>query len=164
MQTSPYPHGIDRVAFDSLSLSNQHLLDAAEEALELAYNPYSGFFVGAAVLTSEGQVITGSNVENVAYGPTICAERSALMRANAEGHGDKCDSVAIVARNGEIPTTVVTAPCGVCRQVIYEFANRSTVYEEFKIILATTNFEEVIVTTIGKLLPLAFGPKDLGKA
>ena len=161
MGMTRYPDGVKPMAFDALCQSDQRLLIAAKEALELAYNPYSGFFVGAAVLTSEGQVITGSNVENAAYGPSICAERSALMRANAEGLGSTCVAVAVVARNGDSPTKAVTAPCGVCRQVIYEFSNRSAVNEEFKIILATTNFEELVVTNIGKLLPLAFGPKDL---
>ena len=156
-----YPDGVNLVAFDVLSPSDKRLLVAARKALELAYNRYSHFFVGAAVLTKNRKVITGSNVENAAYGPTICAERSALVRANAEGLGDTCLAVAIVARDGNLPTEAVTDPCGPCRQVIYEFSNRSKVNEEFKIILATTNFEEVVVTTIGKLLPLAFGPKDL---
>ena len=161
MQMTRYPDGVDPIAFHALSPSDQQLLGAAKQALELAYNPYSHFFVGAAVLTEGGQVITGSNVENAAYGPSICAERSALIRANAEGLGSTCVAVAVVARNGDSPTGTITAPCGVCRQVIYEFSNRSAVDEEFKIILATTNFGEVVVTNIGKLLPLPFGPKDL---
>lgn len=161
MQMTSYPDGVNLVAFDVLSPSDKRLLVAARKALELAYNRYSHFFVGAAVLTKNRKVITGSNVENAAYGPTICAERSALVRANAEGLGDTCLAVAIVARDGNLPTEAVTDPFGPCRQVIYEFSNRSKVNEEFKIILATTNFEEVVVTTIGKLLPLAFGPKDL---
>ena len=136
-----YPDGVDPIAFHALSPSDQQLL-------------------GAAVLTEGGQVITGSNVENAAYGPSICAERSALIRANAEGLSSTCVALAVVARNGDSPTGAITAPCGVCRQVIYEFSNRSALNEEFKIILATTNFEEVVVTNIGKLLPLAFGPKD----
>lgn len=156
-----YPEGVDSIAYHDLGSSDQQLLGAAKQALELAYNPYSHFFVGAAVLTEVGKVITGSNVENAAYGPSICAERSALMRTNAEGLGSTCVAIAVVARNGDSPTGAITAPCGVCRQVIYEFSYRSGVDEEFKMILATTNFEEVVVTNIGKLLPLAFGPKDL---
>jgi cytidine deaminase len=155
------PNGIELVAYDALNSSHQQLLRAAREALELAYNPYSRFFVGASVLTNAGEIVTGSNVENAAYGPSICAERCALMRANAQGLGDQLVAIAVVARRGDFPTTSATAPCGTCRQVIFEFASRSHVEEEFRIILASTNFEKVIVTTIGKLLPLAFGPKDL---
>lgn len=92
----------------------QPLYRAAEEARAQSYSPYSGFAVGAAILTSEGKIVTGANIENASYGLTICAERVALFRAIVEGHR-KMVAVAIAARAD------TAAPCGACRQVLAEF-------------------------------------------
>lgn len=95
-----------------------HLLEAAQAALKSAYAPYSQFSVGAAVLTDQGKIFTGCNVENASYGLTICAERAAIFSAVAASGGKKLAirAVAVVNKNN-----VVCSPCGACRQVISEF-------------------------------------------
>jgi cytidine deaminase len=150
------------VPFEELSKEEQRLLRAARKTMKRAYNPYSGFYVGAAVLTTRNEIVTGANFETAAYGDSICAERTALVRANAMGYGNRCKTIAVITKNRNLPTTEISAPCGSCRQMIYEVAQRSGVGEDFKIILSTTRFDKIVVTTIGELLPLAFGPKDLG--
>jgi len=153
-----------QVPFEELSEQEQKLLRAARKTMENAYNPYSGFYVGAAVLTTGGEIIPGANMENAAYGDSICAERIALGRANAMGYGNACEAIAVVARGRDSPTTEVTAPCGSCRQVIFEAACRSGFNEELEVIMATTNFGKILIAKIGDLLPLPFGPKDLDLA
>ncbi len=135
------------------------LLEEAESAMDTAYNPYSNFFVGAALRSLEGEIITGSNVENAAYGSTICAERAAILRANARGVR-AFDKLAIIARGADFETEEVTAPCGACRQNIYEVSQISG--SNIELILSNTGKGKIIVTSIEELLPLAFGPKDLG--
>ncbi len=144
--------------YGSLSPSQKELLDEAAKAMETAYNPYSGFFVGAAMRTSDGQIFTGSNVENAAHG-SICAERSAIVRANAEGYRH-FTAVAVIARGKDFDSTIATAPCGACRQMLYEFAQLSGV--NLEVILSTTQKDKIILTDIEELLPLGFGPSDLG--
>ena len=107
------------ILYNDLSTLQRELLDAAAVVMETAYNPYSRFFVGAALLTKDNQIITGSNVENAAYGNGICAERSALFRANAMNYR-QYKSIAVIARGENADTKEVTAPCGSCRQSIYE--------------------------------------------
>lgn len=149
-----------QVPFEELSEQEQKLLKAARKIMPKAWNPYSGFFVGAAVLAN-GKVVPGANVENAAFGGSICAEAVALLAANTDDYGDCCQAIAVVARGRDSPTTKITAPCGSCRQMIHEFAQRSGVGEDFKVIMATTNFDKILIATIDQLLPLAFGPKDL---
>ena len=148
-----------KIKYEELNQNQQKTLDAAEKAMNTAYNPYSNFYVGAALLSQDDQIITGSNVENSAYGLTICAERSAIVRANAMGIRT-FDKLGIIARGEDFDTTKVTAPCGICRQMLYESAQISE--KNLEIILATTKKDKVIITTIEELLPLGFGPKDLG--
>ena len=118
-----------------------------------SYAPYSDFLVGSAILTKDGKVFTGCNIENSAFGPSICAERTAIFKAVSEG---KRDFVAIAIaggkRDGELQ---YCAPCGVCRQVMREFCNDS-----FKIYLAKSavDYKEF---TLGELLPESFGPDNL---
>lgn len=152
-----------KINFKDLAEEDQKLLKAAKRVLERTYSPYSGSQVGAAVLTKEGKMIAGTNYEVAAFGSSICAERAALLRANAQGHGDECVAIAIVTRNKDSPTTEISASCGECRQMIFEAAQRSGVGRKFRIIMATTNFDKVVVSNIGQLLPLAFGPKNLEK-
>jgi cytidine deaminase len=149
-----------RTAYCSLDSVSKRLVDEAEKAMETAYNPYSGFYVGAALLSKNGEVITGSNVENAALGSTICAERAALLRANVQGIRI-FDKLAIIARGDTFDTTEVTGPCGSCRQMLYESSQISE--RDFEVIMSTTRKDKIIIATIGELLPLGFGPKDLGK-
>ena len=113
-----------------------------------AYAPYSRFAVGAAVLARDGRIHVGCNVENASYGLTICAERSAVFRAVAEG------SVDIIAVAVYTPTTTPTAPCGACRQVLFEFGPNAEV-------ISVCDGPDMLRATTSNLLPLAFGPADL---
>jgi cytidine deaminase len=112
------------MAATTLSESDQaRLLDAAKEALVRAYAPYSGVKVGAAVLTEKGQVFSGGNIENASYGLTLCAERAAIAVAvAAEGPGMRIRALAVVSDQSGL-----FAPCGACRQVIYEFGPEALV-------------------------------------
>ena len=129
--------------------TSRELALAAIEAMKKSYSPYSSFTVGAALLTKDGKIYTGANIENASYTPTICAERNAIFTAVHAGERE-VEAIAIVGgHKGEI--TGVTAPCGVCRQVMSEFCS-----PDFKVILVTSpdgDFEE---TTLGELLPYTF--------
>lgn len=106
------------------------LWNAADGAAQLAYAPYSTFHVGAALLTSEGEIVTGCNVENASYGLTNCAERTAVFRAVAEqklSRGVAIEAIAVVHRDHQSCT-----PCGACRQVIYEFGHNAIVLYEYE--------------------------------
>ena len=126
-------------------MTAQRLLELAKEARENAYAPYSGFCVGAALLTCDGEVFTGCNIENASYTPTCCAERVALFKAVSEGK-TKFSAIAVVgALRGE-RADKPCYPCGVCRQALSEFADASlNVY-----------FADGTSTTLGELLPLVF--------
>lgn len=147
------------ITYQDLDERQRRLLDAAEDTMKTAYNPYSHFYVGAALLTRDDKIITGSNVENAAYGSTICAERSALVRANAMGE-KVYRSLAVISRGGDFKTESPSAPCGNCRQMIYEASQVSG--EDIEIIISNTDKTQIIIATISELLPLAFGPKDVG--
>jgi len=121
----------------------------AIDARENAYVPYSKFKVGAAVITEDGTIYTGCNIENASYGATNCAERTAIFKAVSEGH-KKIKAIAVV---GDMSTN--TYPCGICRQVIVEFAT-----EDIQIILVK-NEEEYVVKTMEEILPGAFTKEDL---
>jgi len=150
---------MQEIKYEELDLIQQNLLDEAAAVMETAYNPYSHFYVGAALLSLDGQIITGSNVENAAYGSTICAERAAILRANAMGIRT-FDKVAIIGRGENFDTTEVTAPCGSCRQMLFESSQVSE--RNLELIMATTRKDKIILATMEEILPLAFGPKDLG--
>ncbi len=112
-----------------------------------AYAPYSCFRVGAALLSADGRVFTGCNIENVAFTPTVCAERVAIFKAVSEGVKD---FVAIAVAGGKDEVTA-TAPCGVCRQVLSEFCG-----ESLKVLLVTDSQGSYTETSLGALLPCAF--------
>ncbi len=143
--------------YKNLDSTQQKLIDEAFAALKNAYNPYSNFSVGAALLSGDGQIITAANVENASYGMTICAERSALVRANAMGLR-KINKIAIIGGNDQ--SNKISGPCGACRQMIFEAAQISDI--DIEVIMSDGKKENVVVATISELLPLAFGPKNLG--
>jgi cytidine deaminase len=143
------------VSYDSLTDSQKQLLDGAAKAVSTSYSPYSQFSVGAALLTIKGKIVTASNVENAAYSGTICAERAAIVRANAMGHRH-FQALAVIAQDAEEDTADVTPPCGACRQMLYEFASLSG--RDIEIILSTTDKKKIVLTSAGELLPMAFGP------
>ena len=132
----------------------EKLIDTALAQLDFSYAPYSGFNVGAALLAKNKAVYTGCNIENAAYTPTNCAERTAFFKAVSEGVRD-FEAICIVGGKNK-KATGYTAPCGVCRQVMMEFCNPET----FQIILAVSK-DKYDVFTLKELLPLGFGPANL---
>ena len=135
-------------------MTREELKAAAVAMLDRAYVPYSHFPVGAALECSDGTVFTGCNIENAGYTPSNCAERTAFFKAVSEGVRE-FDAICVVGgANKELKE--ITAPCGVCRQVMMEFCNP----EEFQIILAVSK-EQYEIYTLKELLPLGFGPDNL---
>ena len=132
----------------------QALIREAFAAREFAYAPYSRFHVGAALRGKNGQVFRGCNIENAGYTPTNCAERTALFKAVSEGVRE-FDAIAIVGSKVGEKNTLVTGPCGVCRQALYEFGG-----PKLTVIMAKSE-DDYIVTTLGDLLPYGFGPANL---
>jgi cytidine deaminase len=126
------------------------LVAAAAEVRHRAHAPYSGYLVGAAVLTTEGRVFTGCNVENASYGLSVCAERHAIAAAVAAGCRDFA-AIAVVTQSNP-----PAAPCGACRQVLAEFGDLSVILAGLDGSLRTTSVRD--------LLPLAFGPSTLAAA
>ena len=124
------------------------LLRVADQAQKMAYAPYSGFAVGAALLAADGAIYAGCNVENASYGLTICAERNAIAHAVLCG-ARQFTAVAVVTDNG-------VTPCGACRQVLAEFGPRMTV------IVADTRGNQQVYS-LAELLPDAFGPANLAE-
>ena len=129
-------------------MMDEKLLEMAVGMLAYSYVPYSGYPVGAALLSKDGRVFTGCNVENAAYGNTMCAERTALFKAVSEG-AREFEAIAVAAR-GSAPF-----PCGACRQSLYEFA------PDLRVLVTWDG--EVRQTTLRQLLPEGFGPSSLGK-
>lgn len=147
-----------QVAEGNLELYERELLELAEKCRENAYAPYSGFRVGAAILASDGSIVEGCNVEYATI-KGIHAEESALSRLIALGGGDGPRVIVISSRGRSFDTQQASAPCGSCRQAIFEFAQ---VYKiDTKIICATTKRDQITVMTIADLLPHAFGAKDV---
>lgn len=132
------------------------LVELALKAREMAYAPYSHFKVGAALLTGNGKVYKGCNIENAAYSPGNCAERTAIFNAVSEGERDFL-AIAIVGGLCDDKELKICPPCGVCRQVINEFVNP----DEFDIVLGTNKPLDMKVFKLKDLLPLGFGPKSL---
>lgn len=134
-------------------MNKQELCSAAIDAMKKSYSPYSNYTVGAALLCKNGRVYTGCNIENAAYSPSVCAERTAFFKAVSEGERD-FTAIAVAGGNGgEIQDGA--PPCGVCRQVMAEFCGG-----DFEILVATgeTGFKSY---TLSELLPEAFGPDKL---
>lgn len=132
----------------------EKLIETAIAQLDYSYMPYSNFKVGAALLTKNGDIYTGCNIENAAYTPTNCAERTAFFKAVSEGVRDFQAICIVGGKDGVL--TEYAAPCGVCRQVMMEFCNPKT----FQIILAIDK-ERYDIYTLEELLPQGFGPSNL---
>jgi cytidine deaminase len=126
-------------------LATQDFIREGVSARELAYCPYSKFQVGAAVLCNDGTVFTGCNVENAAYGISICAERTAIVKAVSSGN-KSYKAIIVSAENGD----TFVSPCGTCRQFIAEFGLEIVVY------LAKPDLSKVLITSAKDLLPLSF--------
>ncbi|WP_027407840.1 cytidine deaminase [Anoxybacteroides tepidamans] len=130
-------------------MNTSWLIEEAKKAREYAYVPYSQFKVGAALLTKDGKIYRGCNIENAAYSACNCAERTALFKAYSEGDRDFAALAVIADSSRPVP------PCGVCRQVISELCP-----SDMKVILANTK-GDVTELTVKELLPAAFSAEDL---
>lgn len=130
-------------------MTDRELVEYAFAMHKFSYVPYSHFPVGAALLCRDGTVFTGCNVENAAFGSTICAERTALLKAISEGHRDDWEAIAIAGQGEDY-----CWPCGSCRQMLYEFAPRLR-------ILAARGDGTYQSTFLDRLLPHGFGPTSL---
>lgn len=138
-------------------MEDRELIKEAYKAQRYSYSPYSGFQVGAALLGGSGKVYTGCNIENAAYSPTNCAERTAFFKAVSEGETE-FEKIVIVGnrRGASDKERDYCAPCGVCRQVMAEFCNP----EEFQVILARGE-EDYKTYRLEELLPLGFSKENL---
>ena len=132
----------------------EEMIELAIGQLQYSYTPYSGFKVGAALLTKDGKFYTGCNIENAAFTPTNCAERTAFFKAVSEGEREFRAICIVGGKDGVL--TEYAAHCGVCRQVMMEFCDPET----FQIILATGK-EHYEIFTLKELLPQGFGPTNL---
>ena len=131
-------------------MTNEQLVALAREAMTHAYAPYSGYKVGAALLCADGTVYQGCNIENSAYGPTNCAERTAFFKAVYDGHRDFVAIAVCGGKDGVI--TSAFPPCGVCRQVMREFCE-----DDFRILMVNPEGYEAV--TLADLLPFSFSAK-----
>ena len=132
------------------------LFETAMAARRFSYSPYSGFAVGAALLGEDGVTYTGCNIENAAYTPTNCAERTAFFKAVSQGCS-RFRAIAVVGGPAGADDFSLCAPCGVCRQVMAEFCTG-----DFEIILAGSD-GALKIYTLAELLPERFGPDNLGR-
>lgn len=134
-------------------MNDRELIKTAFAAMQKAYAPYSGYKVGAALLTENDNVYSGCNIENAAYGPTNCAERTAFFKAASEGER-KFKKIAVVGgRDGNVNDLFV--PCGVCRQVMAEFCS-----PDFQVIVAVSE-NDYKVFRFAELLPMGFSPDNI---
>ena len=130
-------------------MTDHELVELAFTMLGRSYVPYSKFPVGAALLCADGTVFTGCNVENSAFGSTICAERTALVKAVSEGHRDDFVALAVVGNSADY-----CWPCGACRQMLYEFAPGLR-------LLVANREHDYVTLSLEELLPHGFGPKAM---
>ena len=140
-----------------MKIDEEALVSVALKARKQAYAPYSHWTVGAALFTKDGKIYEGCNIENAAYTPTNCAERTAFFKAVSEGAREFA-AIAIVGGYDTKEPESICAPCGVCRQVMMEFCDSDT----FRVILGTKDGVQVS-QTLKELLPYGFGPDTLNE-
>jgi cytidine deaminase len=138
-----------------LSELDQNMIEKAFEACAIAYAPYSKFKVGASVLLKNGQVVIGSNQENIAYPSGLCAERVALFAVGANYPKESIATIYIVAKGELLPFEKILAPCGGCRQVMVESEIRQN--EPYRVVLVSQNRKTLIFNAAKDLLPFSFG-------
>jgi cytidine deaminase len=144
--------------FDSwkeLADSEIKMVEKAYSMCEQAYAPYSNFQVGATVLLSNGEIVSGNNQENIAYPSGLCAERVALFFAGANFPTEKVESVVVVAKGELVPFDKLLSPCGSCRQVLMESEMRQN--KNIRVVLVSQNGRTIVFHSILDLLPFAFG-------
>ena len=131
----------------------EEMIELAIGQLQYSYTPYSGFKVGAALLTKDGKFYTGCNIENAAFTPTNCAERTAFFKAVSEGEREFRAICIVGGKDGVL--TEYAAPCGVCRQALFEFGG-----PELNVIMAKSP-DDFIERSMDELLPFGFGPSNV---
>jgi len=136
-------------------MNAKELIRQALSAREASWSPYSNFKVGAALLTKNGKIYQGCNIENAAYTPSNCAERTAFFKAVSEGERE-FSAIAIVGGHKDSNPLGYAYPCGVCRQVMMEFCKP----QDFQVIVATSE-DDYIIRTLQQMLPEGFGPENL---
>ncbi len=136
-------------------MNNSELINLAFEARKMSYSPYSGFSVGAALLCKDGSVYTGCNIENSAFSPTNCAERTAFFKAVSEGKREFAKIAVVGGYSSEENPANYCPPCGMCRQVMKEFCS-----PDFEIIIAK-NPDDYKISTLSELLPLSFDKREV---
>ncbi len=141
--------------WEALSAEDRELVERAYAVCENAYAPYSKFRVGAAVKLGNGEIILGSNQENIAYPSGLCAERVALFYAGANFPEEVVETICVVARGELLPWDRVLSPCGSCRQVMLETENRQK--KAYRIILVSQDNKTLVFNAALDLLPFAFG-------
>lgn len=146
---------------EELSQEDRSLLEAAIEATETAYAPYSNFHVGAAVLMENGEVVRGSNQENAAYPSGLCAERVAVFAAGSHYPGVKIKAIAITAMFNDSHEPLSVSPCGDCRQVMAEYEHRYGA--NIRLIITAGNGKVMVIPNTKTLLPLMFNAENLKK-
>ncbi len=133
-------------------MDSRELMSYAAEAMKLSYSPYSGFRVGAALLTDDGKIYTGCNIENAAFTPTVCAERTAIFKAVSEGR-TSFKKIAVIG-GGSDGVSDFTYPCGVCRQVMREFCGGDFV-------IVVTDGTDIREHTLDEIMPYSFSAADI---
>lgn len=136
-------------------MNNSELIKIALEARKKSYSPYSGFSVGAALLCKDGSVFTGCNIENSAFSPTNCAERTAFFKAVSEGEREFVKIVVVGGNSVDEAPQNYCPPCGVCRQVMKEFCST-----DFEIIMAKS-VDDYKIMTLSELLPASFDKREV---
>ncbi len=144
---------------DQLPKDEQDLVNLAREMTNDAYAPYSAFYVGAAILLENGEIVKGSNQENGAYPSGLCAERVAAFSASAGHPGVSMKKIAVCARSNRLEVKEPVSPCGACRQVLLEYENLQK--EPMKVLLASDNGKVVVIERVDDLLPLSFSGNGL---
>lgn len=146
---------------DELSESDRMLLECAEKMLPAAYAPYSHYHVGAALLLANGEIVTGSNQENMAFPSGLCAERVAIFAASAKFPGVAMKALSITAKSNETPVNEPVTPCGACRQAIIEYENNQS--EPIRVILGSDSNSVMVFESMNNLLPFSFRGEGLKK-
>ena len=144
-----------------LDNKDQELIANAKEAFITAYAPYSGFLVGASILLDNGEIVNGSNQENVAYPSGLCAERVAMFYAGAKFPDAKIKAIAVSVISKTFKVTDVNSPCGACRQVMAEYEDKQA--QPIKVILHSPTDDVLIANTVQDLLPFMFKSPHLKK-
>jgi cytidine deaminase len=152
---------VRKYQFSELPDSDKNLLKKASDIAKDAYAVYSEFKVGAAVLLENGEIITGSNQENIAYPSGLCAERVAVFYAGAQYPGIKINTIAVIATSSKLNVVSPISPCGACRQALKEYEDRHN--QPIRILLKGDDDVVFEVMSIGDLLPLSFNQQGLKK-